>query len=258
MFLQAIQGAQFAASLEIPFFVDFGNLSYPYSEPLKFNNDPNFWNYFFIQKPLPPKKKSILNSKFENYPLKVWSKSFTIKLNQTYTSLFQPKQELQSAFDEITKLFSDNSILGVHYRKTDHFNEVTPVNENKIFQLIDRKLPAFDRLFLATDDQDVIQDFEKKYADKLFYHPCTRSSGNQAIHSQKLQNGFDLGKEALLDCFALSQCKHAILSPSNLSFSTLVFNPYLSYSLAESKQAKWKRLKTLLLYYLDVLGIRKW
>ncbi|EPR72189.1 hypothetical protein ADIWIN_2817 [Winogradskyella psychrotolerans RS-3] len=49
-----------------------------------------------------------------------------------------------------------------------------------------------------------------------------------------------LAKEALLDCITLSNCDELILSPSNLSYTALVFNPEVKYTIIESKVATWK------------------
>ncbi|WP_373494029.1 hypothetical protein, partial [Aquiflexum sp.] len=239
--------------------VDFGNLNYSYSEAEKFNGNQNFWEYYFEQTPMNPNGKAVYNSKFENFPLKIWERSFFRQLNQTYISNLTIRQEIKELVESIKTTFRNKTVLGIHIRKTDHFHEVEPAKDAKYLKLVDQQINSFDRLFLATDDIQVLQLFVKKYGDKLFYHPFVRSSGETPIHgNHDNSNGYELGKEALLDCYSLSFCTKAILSPSNLSYCALILNPELPYQIAESSSAKRYRLKTLGAYYLNKWGIRKW
>ncbi len=259
LFLQAVYGIRFALQWNLPYYVDFGNLKYSYSDRTKFKDNQNFWEYYFEQTPISPNAKTIYNARFENYPLKIWDRSFLRQLHQTVISNLSPRQEIKDLIGSIKKVFDNKRVLGIHIRKTDHYHEVEPAKDAVYLQLVDQQLASFDQLFLATDDTDVLQLFEKKYGDKLMYHPFSRSTGDVPIHgSHARSNGYELGKEALLDCYALSFCTKAILSPSNLSYCALIFNPDLPYQMAESNAAKWQRLKTLGLYYLNQWGIRKW
>jgi hypothetical protein len=260
LFLQAVYGIEFALKMNIACYVDFGNLRYSYSEGDKFHGNENFWEYYFEQTPMNPNGKVVYNSRFENFPLKIWDRSLLRQLHQTFISNFTLKQGIKELVASVKTYFHNKTILGIHIRKTDHFHEIKPAKEADYLKLIDQQLPDFDRLFLATDDTQVLQLFEKKYGDKLFYHAFTRSSGDKPIHDQSEDpnNGYELGKEALLDCYSLSFCSKAILSPSNLSYCALILNPELPYLMAESDAAKWQRFKTLGLYYLNKWGIRKW
>jgi hypothetical protein len=259
LFLQAVYGIQFANNLGLPYYVDFGNLNYSYSEEERFEGNKNFWDYYFCQQVIPANSRVIYNSRFETYPLKIWDRGFIRQLNQTVISNLKFKDDILKAIDELKVRFSAEKILGIHIRKTDHFNEVEPAKDTSILRKVDEKIRAFDKLFLATDDQEILRLFQKKYGEKLIFNPFYRSSGVVAIHgSEKNSNGFQLGKEALLDCLSLSFCNHVILSPSNLSYCVLVFNPELKYELVESRTAKWHRLKTLGAYFLNKWGIRKW
>jgi hypothetical protein len=158
-----------------------------------------------------------------------------------------------------TEIFKQQNILGVHIRKTDHFTETVPVALDLYFKKIDRYIHRFDKLFIATDDLQVLSLCRVRYGNKLIYHDVHRSEGSIAIHSRNdFGNRYQLGLEALLDGYSLSLCKLAILSPSNLSFAACLFNPRLSYVLVESRQAWQKRMKSFFLYQLDQWGIRKW
>jgi len=259
LFLQAVYGIQFANRMDLLYYVDFGNLIYSYSEGEKFYGNENFWEYYFEQDPIKPKSNVVYNTKFENFPLRVWNKRFIRKLHQTVISNLRFKNDIQEDIEAIKKRFNEVKVLGIHVRKTDHYHEIEPANDSTILKLVDKHIASFDRLFLATDDALVLEGFEHKYGDKLMYNSFYRSSGNVAIHDNgDNSNGYQLGKEALLDCYSLSFCDFTILSPSNLSYCALVLNPDLPYELAESRSARWYRFKTLGAYYLDKWGIRKW
>lgn len=259
LFLQAIYGIQFANNMGLNYYVDFGNLEYSYSESWRFDGNKNFWEYYFEQPFNKPTGDIVYNSKFENFPLKVWDRPFIRQLHHTMISNLKIRSEIQVAIDAVKVRFNTGKILGVHVRKTDHYMEVEPVKDIVIFQMIDKKLGSFDKLFLATDDANVLGVFEKKYGNKLISNSFFRSCGKVAIHdNDDNSNGYELGKEALMDCFSLSFCDKVILSPSNLSYCALVLNPELPYEIAESREAKWQRWKTLGAYYLNKWGIRKW
>lgn len=259
LFLQAVYGIQFAEKLNLAYQVDFGNLIYCYTEPDRFSGNGNFWEYYFEQSPPPQRTNAISNSRYENYPLRVWERSLLRQLHRTVTSHLKINDGMREAVDGIRERFRNWSILGVHFRKTDHFNEVQPVDDEVFLRLVDRRIASFDRLFLATDDADIVSLFEKRYGDKLLCNPFSRSRGSVSLHhSDEGLSGYELGKEALLDCYSLSLCDQAILSPSNLSYCALVLNPELPYLLAESRSAKWYRLKTSGAYHLNRWGIRRW
>ena len=259
LFLQAVYGIQFASKLNLTYYVDFGNLIYSYSEDEKFKGNRNFWEYYFEQDPIRQSANAISNSKFENYPLRVWERSFIRELHQTVISNIKIKSEIQEAVDVLKERFRKWRVLGIHIRRTDHYEEVQPANDEVFLKLVDRRIASFDRLFLATDDEDTVALFQQKYGGKLLVNPSFRSRGKVSIHrGDEPSNGYSRGKEALLDCYSLSLCEQAILSQSNLSYCALVLNPELPYLLAESRSAMWSRWRTSAAYYLNKSGLRKW
>ena len=259
LFLQSLYGIQFAKRLNIEYRVDFGNLNYSYSDPRKFNGNENFWEYYFVQDSISKKSKIVYNTRFETYPLRIWDRSFIRQLNQIYISNLRLQPEMMDNVNRLLEIFKKFKVLGVHHRKTDHYLEVKPAQDDSFTGLIDKMIHSYDRIFLATDDEDTVHFYSQKYGDKLIFHNFNRSTGQTSIHGgENISNGYELGKEALLDCYSLSLCKHLILSQSNLSYCALILNPEIPYHLLESIPAKWYKFKTLGAYYLDKWGIRKW
>tara|TARA_R110001592_G_scaffold105385_3_gene296334 strand:+ start:105553 stop:106482 length:930 start_codon:yes stop_codon:yes gene_type:complete len=259
LFLQVVYGIGFAKQHGIPFYVDFGNLNYPYSSRKEESTFKNFWEELFTQPSLTNTDIQVINKQFEVYPLRIWNRDHLRELNALVSTGIKFNEALKTKIEEIKINMAKLRTLGVHFRKTDHFLEVRPASNEVFFRQIKNKLPGYDQLFVATDDCNILEILKKKFPEKIWAHDCVRSTGSLSIHhNEEHKDGVVLAKEALLDCITLSYCDELILSPSNLSYAALVFNPEIKYSIIESKVATWKRLKTLLAFHLNRLGIRKW
>ncbi|MBL6447225.1 hypothetical protein JMN32_12960 [Fulvivirga sp. 29W222] len=260
LFIQAIYGIKFAGRLKMPYYVNFGNSSYPYSDPENMGGS-NFWDYYFEQ-PLSDyngETKMVSNQFNEVYPLRIWSHGFLSGIHHDVIKKLKYKPSVKNILDNAKKRFEEYDVLGVHIRGTDHPGEIPPVGLDKYLAEIDKKIEKVDKLFLATDEQYVVDLFSDKYGDKLITNEVVRSEDSEAIHADsRISDRYQLGLDALLDCYSLSLCTSAILTHSNLSYAALFFNPKLKYKLMERWQPRVKRFKTLTLYYLDKWGIRKW
>jgi len=259
LFLQVVYGIGFAKRHGLPLYVDFGNLNYPYSQSDGNNASNNFWEALVSQPSLKETDKPVVNKQFEVYPLRIWNRNHLRQLNELMRSGIEFNLALKAKINEIKIKMAKVKTLGIHFRKTDHFLEVRPASDAAFFRQIVKKILAFDQLFVATDDSDLLVKLEEKFPGKILAYDCVRSTGSLSVHlNEAHKDGLLLAKEALLDCITLSYCDELILSPSNLSYAALVFNPEVKYTIVESKAATWNRLKTLLAFHLDRLGIRKW
>jgi hypothetical protein len=259
LFIQAINGIAFSIRFNIPYYVNFGHNKYAYSQPG--SPDRNFWNYYFDQ---PIKNHDnpdglLVNELIETYPLRIWDRSFFKDLSAVMRKELIYKKDVDLAFSGLRTKFQGHHVLGVHVRSTDHSDEILPVKLSRYFNEIDKRLPGFDKLFLATDDDAISIQFSERYGNKLLLNEVTRSKNGRALH---MDNGigtrYQLGLDALVECYGLSQCQEAILTQSNLSYAALLFNPDLKYKLLERLPTRIKKLQTLMLYRLDKWNIRKW
>lgn len=262
LYLQALYGIKFSLKHTIKYYIDFGNGQYAFSDPEKLNDEINFWNYYFVQ---PLCREDILKSKYttinlhyETYPLRIWHKRFIEELNEIAHNHIVLKKDVKALLDHKLQIFKQQKILGVHIRGTDHHTEIEPVPISKIIKIIDKKRRKFDRIFLATDDENMLNTLLNKFgSDGIIYHQVIRSSDKTAVHTEKtVQNRYQLGIEVLIDCYCLAHCTEAVLVHSNLSYTALVLNPHLPYTLMETWKSMVKRIKTNLLYTLDQWGIR--
>lgn len=259
LFIQAVYGMDFARRVNIPYYINFGNCKYPYTDSER-HGEGNFWNYYFKQNEdlTEPYRILIPNKFIELYPLKIWSRSFFRSINSNVIQHIEFQDHLQPILQNIDLKFKDQFVLGVHIRGTDHLNEVPPVSIDNYLKEINKRIHKIDKLFLATDESRIVDLFLKKYRNKLIYHDAIRSENNEALHANSSLTGYKLGYDALLDCYSLSRCNEVILTHSNLSYASLLFNPHLKYKLMERPKSRIKKLKTLLLYNLNEWRIRKW
>lgn len=258
LFIQAVNGIVFAKRFRLPYYVNFGHTNFAYSQPG--NNDRNFWNYYFDQ---PIKNggnvKTLENEMIETYPLRIWDRSYIKGVADVMSKELVYQREVADKFEELKKRLGGRRIRGVHFRSTDHPGEIAPVKIEDYFSEIDRRLSRFEKIFLATDDSNIERQFAERYGDRLWSNSVTRSVNGKPLHQDEaLNNKYQLGLDALMDCYTLSLCSEAILTHSNLSYSVLLFNPDLKYKLMERPSTRAKKLLTLTLYYLDKWNIRKW
>ena len=262
LYLQAVYGIRFALRYKLTYYIDFGNGWYSYSDPEKFDGDMNFWNYYFDQSlqrvEVYKAQHSTLDLYYETYPLRIWHKKFIRELSDITRKHIVLKEDVKAIIEHKLQIFKQQKILGVHIRGTDHYTEMEPVPVSRIIKIIDKKRKKFDKIFLATDDESILHTLLNKFgSDALIYHQASRSSDKVGVHTNTIShNRYQLGLEALTDCYCLAHCAEAVLVHSNLSYTALVLNPHLPYTLMETRKSMIKRVKTNLLYTLDRWGIR--
>lgn len=260
LFIQAVYGIEFAKRVNLPWFIDYGNGTYLYSDARRKEN--NFWNYYFEQSTnaLFETGEVIRNTLFEVYPLRIWSKRHLKYLNQVAVKELRFKEDTRTFLQSSEKEFDGRKVLGVQIRLTDHAGEVLPVSLEAFTKEIDKRIKCFDKLFVATDDSSIIKSLLQRYGEEnVIYNDVIRSDTDDAVHlNLAITDRYKLGLDVLSDCYCLTLCSHAILVHSNISYAALLFNPELPYTLLERPVVKLKRFKTLLLYYLDYFKIRRW
>lgn len=258
LFIQAVYGIDFAQRNGIAYYIDFGNIKYCFSDPGQ--EDTNWWNYYFKQ-PLvqrPTHQVTVVNQFHELYPIPIWDRDHFRQMSRHVRALtFQ--DDVLEHIDTARKQLLAHKTLGVHVRRTDHPEAIRPVSLRDYYRAIDKRIKKYDLLFLSTDDEGVVHDFRKRYGTKLHVNSTTRSGDSQAVHRNfEHSHRRHLGLEVLTDCLCLASCRKLILTFSNVSYATLLFNPEVSYVLLEKPRTTWRRYKTLIVYFLDKWRIRKW
>ena len=135
--------------------------------------------------------------------------------------------------EQINNLLSNKEkTIGIHYRGNAFkiglkYHPVVLTIED-YYPFIDKCLEnGFEKIFLATDEEQTIEKVREKYGDKvLFYNDTFRSSNGFDIHEQVIErenNNFLIGYEALRDMLTLSYCGALVCGLSQLSIMARIF-----------------------------------
>jgi hypothetical protein len=131
------------------------------------------------------------------------------------------------------KCYKSDKVLGVHVRGTDHVAHGSLLDINYYFEQIDEKLATgkFNSIFLATDENKIVEKFFVKYSDRVKVNAnITRSDTQQGIHYSNFANKSQLAEEVLIDAISLANCDHMLVTSSNVSGYTLCINPNVSHT----------------------------
>lgn len=121
-------------------------------------------------------------------------------------------------------------LIGVHYRGTDKKAEAPRIAYEDMLAIVDREVlaSADAQIFLATDETPFLEACRARYGARLlFLRDFARSMDGHAVHRHRPYDGFLLGRDALLNCMALSRCDIVIKTPSILSGWAKIMNPAL-------------------------------
>jgi hypothetical protein len=139
--------------------------------------------------------------------------------------------------------FVSGSVLGVHYRGTDKYQEAPPVARERCRDAIRAYLsehPEVERIFAASDEASFIRFIEEEFRS-LPVVSCDdrRSESDVPLHHLDLGRGnYDKGRQALVNCLLLARCDALIRTASSLSAWASVFNPKLPVVLLNQPYAR--------------------
>tara|TARA_Y100001973_G_C5202048_1_gene338609 strand:- start:465 stop:1250 length:786 start_codon:yes stop_codon:yes gene_type:complete len=155
-----------------------------------------------------------------------------VAMNQMINKYVKVKPHILEQVDKITEQLGKNP-LGVHIRMTDKYNCVRngepeshyPLTVDHYKKHIDLYLEENDsKIFLATDDIYVLEEIERTYGDRVVRADCTRSTDKISIHHHMGGDKRKQGEEVLIDCLALSRCKHILKGVSNVALCAMFWN----------------------------------
>lgn len=126
----------------------------------------------------------------------------------------------------------EENTLAVHVRGTDfknHYNgHPIQVTISEYLQETSAvfKEGKYSQVFLATDDTDAVEAFQKEFDDKLvFYRDVVRSNGNDTVmhsHLARENHHYLLGLEVLRDMYTLAGCGGLIAGLSQVSYAARI------------------------------------
>ncbi|MBQ6786605.1 MAG: O-fucosyltransferase family protein [Lachnospiraceae bacterium] len=128
---------------------------------------------------------------------------------------------------EINEVLEGRRTIGVHIRGTDYKqnynNHPMYVSEEEYIQAIDDliKKQHYEQIFLATDDQDILNYMIMRYGKKIiYYNDVKRVSGTESVafsEDNRKNNKYKLGVEVLRDMLTLSYCDAIVSGVSQVS-----------------------------------------
>lgn len=150
-------------------------------------------------------------------------------MGNVYKKYMKLNKRTKKSFEKFLEEIAKYKTIGVHVRSTD-FNKgynrhpiaVEPSEYlEKTIEIFNSK--DYEKVFLATDDADVISLFQKNLGDKLIYYKDTyRSCDGKAIHYnngkiKRKNHKYLLGLEIIKDYYTLGYCDGLISGNSNVS-----------------------------------------
>ena len=87
-----------------------------------------------------------------------------------FRDLFKPVEEIETKAYSVISNMSDYRI-GIHVRRTDHIVSINNSPNELFYQAIDEELNLNNSLsiYLATDSENVKEDFKNKYGNRIFF-----------------------------------------------------------------------------------------
>lgn len=194
----------------------------------------NWWEYYFEPISLLPdgsKTTTTVTMSLAKFSIEACKVSFSRQLAHSLISKYiRLKPDIQNEVDAyVQNNFEGYFVIGIHYRGTDKSDETIHISRNRIYSELEALLKHAKReckIFVATDEQDFLEEIERKY-DVVIALPMQRSSNGVPLHlGNQLVSPYTRGKEALLDCLLLAKSDIMIVwTQSNLSSAASDFNP---------------------------------
>jgi hypothetical protein len=154
-----------------------------------------------------------------------------------YNQIIQKYLKLNSKIADKINTFSDNNfknknIIGIHLRGTDHPDK-RPIAT--YFNNIDRITEGYDKIFIATDEQERYNAMRQRYGDKIISYNSIKSETSNALHHNPMLTDKErrkAGEDVIIEAYLLSKCNFlGICTNSNVNYLARAINPTLQHVL---------------------------
>lgn len=217
----------------------------------QYSNVPNhdWFHDFFEEKPEPhTSRQSALQGHTSPLSIKhihetrfadLYGASMSIEwAHRLFSTYYIVKPSIASYIDDfVAGEFSNDGMIGLHFRGTDKRMEAEPVTWpqclKSVMKLAEDR-PSVKKVFVSSDDPSFVEWFTRESAGTLsiIVHPDEeRSRDAQAVHTNCSGDGHRKGFEALVNSLLLSRCTALIRTASFLSGWSSIFNPLLPITL---------------------------
>lgn len=240
--------------------VDMKNYPTLYSEDISVDGEDNAWNYYFKDpgdinlEQVYQSKRYVMGcdkylTKYAEKYAKATYRYPTEKMINYYGDIIGDYIKLRSDLEQefrdkwSEKVKPADHVLGIHIRGTDMKNNLghpMPASVQKYLEYTHEllgKYPEINKIFLATDENNVKEAFEKEFAgmkQTLFMNDVFRvwdkgEAKKIGVHETKVENPrpyhkYLMGKEVLQDAWFLNKSEYLICGHSNITNVVLIWN----------------------------------
>jgi hypothetical protein len=206
----------------------------PYHDPAR---GENWWDHYFEWP-----AGLVMGSRFTEVPKRTEAEEFASEMalrlltnrfrtSEIIAAYVRPRSEILESVEELWReKVGDTFCIGVHVRGTDKFNEAPPVPFDLICATVEnivRRVPIPWRLYVATDEVNILENFQSRFGACVACQSAVRSLNGEPIHDpENPQAGpYRLAVEAIVDAYCLSRSSVFIGCQSNLSFFAAAIDP---------------------------------
>lgn len=234
-FCTVLRHLSIAEQQNTPLYVYWNHLSLYYDEQV----GNNAWEYYFKNtSERPTEQTEIIYKKDVPDLICKDGMNFRQTMNFLINKYIKFSDKVLPIIEEIQNKISSYNTLGVHVRRTDklqpfaHGEPMLPIENSHYKEYINLLIEKynFEKIFLATDDADTLNEFKETFKNKIMYINSFRSTGDVSVHcNYKNISGYKKGLDVLIDSLALSKCKFLLRGTSNVSSAAQFFNLELKH-----------------------------
>ncbi|WP_146153786.1 O-fucosyltransferase family protein [Enterocloster lavalensis] len=151
------------------------------------------------------------------------------RLSQMQKKYIRLEEKLKEEIErDISRMIDSNKILAVHARGADaqvnYKNHPIPIGVDKYIEETEKSIELIgaNKVFLATDDNNILKAFIEKYQERLIYYKDVERSDGLRMSCygeiQRKQHHYRLGKEIIKDVYTLAACDGLVCSASYVSY----------------------------------------
>lgn len=147
---------------------------------------------------------------------------------------------LDKANDYYNRFIKDIDTISIHCRGTDQYSVNGHAGNNKhllnfeyIKKVVNRR--NYDQIFLATDEEEILENFKREYGNKVITYSTMRcdKNNNVGLHfSNRFEEEavkYTMGEEMIIDMLLMSKCNFSYYVRSNVSLLSLLMRNDFNY-----------------------------